>query len=217
LRAFFAIAEEEIAAAGGAEIGDDDVGGAEAGAEELAEALWQCAAAGTWTTADARRWWESQSDTQSGENAPPSTIASGYGKGCVLLEIARGPDGAFAPKPVYEHNRMRSKFATGVLHRDHLYGFDETLLVCMEFRTGKVKWKQRGFGQGSLIVSGDCLIVLGEEGRLALVDACPDAYRERGSWTLSKTRCWAPPSVANGRLFLRDQESVFCFDLESPQ
>jgi serine/threonine protein kinase len=51
-----------------------------AGAEELAQALWQCTAAGAWTTADARSWWESQSDTQSGENAPPSTIASGYGK-----------------------------------------------------------------------------------------------------------------------------------------
>jgi hypothetical protein len=51
-----------------------------AGAEELAEALWQCAAAGTWTTADARRWWQSQSDTQSGENTVPSTMTSGVGK-----------------------------------------------------------------------------------------------------------------------------------------
>jgi len=142
-------------------------------------------------------------------------IASAYGKGCALVEVSQGPDGSFAARPVYEHNRMRSKFGTAVLHRDHLYGFDEMLLVCMEFRTGKVKWKQRGFGQGSVIQAGDRLIVLGDEGRLALVEPFPDDYREVASCLVSRTRCWAPPSVAPGRLFLRDQESVYCFDLES--
>jgi outer membrane protein assembly factor BamB len=142
-------------------------------------------------------------------------VASGYGKGCVLLEIGRGPGGAFIPKPVYEHNRMRSTFATPVLHQDHLYGFDESLFLCMEFRTGKIRWKQRGFGQGGVILAGNRLIVLGEEGKLALVDPSPDGYRELSSFSAFKTRCWAPPSVARGRMYVRDQESIACYDLES--
>jgi outer membrane protein assembly factor BamB len=140
-------------------------------------------------------------------------VSSGYGKGCALLEIQRDPNGAFRALPVYEHNRMRNQFSTSVLYRDAVYGFDEELLVCMELRSGKIRWKERGYGKGSVVGADGRLLVLGDSGRLALVEATPDAYRELASCTVSKTRCWTSPSLARGRLFIRDQESIQCFSV----
>jgi outer membrane protein assembly factor BamB len=140
-------------------------------------------------------------------------VACGFGKGCALLEISRNPSGDFGLRPVYEHNRMRNEFSTCVLDRDFLYGFDQEFLVCMEFRSGAIRWKRRDFGKGSLLLADGLLIVLGETGKLALVEARPEECRVRSSCTISKTRCWAIPSLAGGRLFVRDQESVSCFDL----
>jgi len=137
-------------------------------------------------------------------------VSSGYNKGCELLHVA--PD-AGGVRPVYEHNRMRNHFSTGVLDGEQLYGFDEAFLVCMDLRSGKVLWKQRGFEKGSLLLAAGHLLILGENGRLALAKADRGAYRERSSFTITRSRCWAPPSLARGRLYVRDQESIFCFDL----
>jgi outer membrane protein assembly factor BamB len=139
-------------------------------------------------------------------------VSSGYGKGCALIEVGRSE-----ARAVYEHNRMRNVFSSCVLHRDQVYGFDENLLVCMDLRTGAIRWKQRGFEKGAVVRVGDRLIVLGEAGRLALVDPSPDAYRELATADVSKTRCWAGPSPARGRLYFRDQETVRCFDLAVPR
>src|SRR5262249_45752336 len=78
-------------------------------------------------------------------------VSSGYQKGCALLDISRDESGTFAARRVYEHNRMRNHFSTCVLQGEYLFGFDDALLVCMEWRTGKIRWKQRGFDKGSLL------------------------------------------------------------------
>jgi outer membrane protein assembly factor BamB len=140
-------------------------------------------------------------------------VSSGYGKGCVLLEISSDEAGELKPLPVYEHNRMRNHFSTCVLHRDHLYGFDDAFLVCMELRSGKVRWKQRGFQKGSVLVAGEYLLVLGENGRLALAEPSPEAFREKAACTISESRCWALPVLVQGRLYVRDQENIRCLDL----
>jgi outer membrane protein assembly factor BamB len=141
-------------------------------------------------------------------------ISSGYGKGCALLEIGPGDGGKLEAKRVYEHNRLRTQFSSSVLYGEHIYGFDEKFLVCMDLRTGKVRWKERGFERGSLLAADGHLIVLAEYGsKLAAVEATPEAYREKGSFKFSSGTCWAMPALASGKLFVRDEESVFCFNL----
>ena len=139
-------------------------------------------------------------------------VSSGYGKGCTLLRIAADP---WTVTPVYVSTKMKSQLSTPVLDRGSLYGFDDEFLVCLAFETGELRWKARGFGKGGLVAADDRLIVLGETGRLALVDATPAEFRERAAIRISETRCWAAPSVARGRLWLRDQESFSCFDIEA--
>jgi outer membrane protein assembly factor BamB len=141
-------------------------------------------------------------------------ISSGYDRGCALLEIIRQSDGSWRAEPVYTHKRMRCHFSSPVLYHGFLYGFDNEFLSCMDFRTGKIQWKQRGFAKGSLMVADGHLIILGENGNLAVADASPQGYRQSGSFQFSHQRCWSVPVLADGKLYLRDQEQIVCYDLK---
>lgn len=137
-------------------------------------------------------------------------ISSGYGHGCALVRIL-GPDG---PRPVYQHRRMKNHFSSSVRVDRFIYGFDEDRLVCLEAATGKERWGARGFKKGSLAAIPGHLIVLGEEGKLALVAADPDRYVEKAAYRqAAQGRCWTVPVVANGRLYLRDESNLICLDL----
>ena len=143
-------------------------------------------------------------------------ISSAYGKGCALLEISKRADCSLCAKSVYEHNRMRNYFASSIRYRGHLYGFDNSDLTCMDIRTGDISWRvrgARGFDKGSLMIAGGYLIVLGEHGKLAFAEATPEGYRERTSFQVSENKCWTVPVLAGGRLYIRDEARLRCWDL----
>lgn len=147
-------------------------------------------------------------------------ISSGYGKGCALLEVTREPDGSLKANQVYEHNRMRNHFASSVRWGEHLYGFDQTDLVCMEIRTGKIVWREKGFrnfGKGSLLIADGQLIVLGESGKLYFANATPTGYSEKASIQLSPNKCWTAPIVAHGKLYVRTESEIICLDLRQSE
>jgi outer membrane protein assembly factor BamB len=139
-------------------------------------------------------------------------ISSGYDRGCALLEISTQSDGTWRAEPVYTHKRMRCHFASPVLCHGFLYGFDNEFLACMDFRTGKIQWKQRGFAKGSLLAADGHLIILGEDGNLAVAEATPEAYRLSASFQFSHNRCWSVPVLANGKLYVRDEKQIVCYD-----
>jgi outer membrane protein assembly factor BamB len=144
-------------------------------------------------------------------------ISSGYGKGCALVKVVNGKNGRLRAEMVYENNLMRNHFGSSIFYKDYLYGFDEGFLTCMPFREGKKRgwraWKERKFNKGTLILAGDTLIVLGEHGNLAMVEPYPGEYRELATFSVTKARCWTMPVVAQGRLYIRDEQSIYCFDL----
>jgi outer membrane protein assembly factor BamB len=143
-------------------------------------------------------------------------LSSAYGKGCALLEISGNADGSLGAKSVYEHNRMRNYFASSVRYREHIYGFDNNDLTCMDIRTGNILWRvraDRGFKKGSLLSADGYLIVLDESGKLALAEAAPDGYIERASFQVSENKCWTVPVLAGGRLYIRDESRLRCLDL----
>jgi outer membrane protein assembly factor BamB len=139
-------------------------------------------------------------------------ISSGYNRGCAVLKI-EASGGTFQAKRVYENRKMRNHFSSCVLFKDHLYGFDDSVLSCLEFRTGTVKWKQNGFGKGSLTIADGHLIVLSEQGTLVLAEATPAAYREVSRLTVADEQCWTVPVLANGRLYIRNETRALCLDL----
>jgi len=142
-------------------------------------------------------------------------ISSDYERGCAVVEVTAGKDGSLEAKSAYEHNRMRNHFSTCVYYRDHLYGFDNDTLVCMNFRTGEISWKKKDFKKGSLLIADGKLIVLGESGTLALAEATPSDYRQISSFEFSRSKCWTSPILAGGRLYVRDEQKIVCYDLRA--
>lgn len=97
-----------------------------------------------------------------------------------------------------------------------MYGYDNSVLKCIELTTGELMWQDRSVGKGSLIAAAGHLLVLGERGDLAVVEATPEAYREKGRvQALPSTRAWTPPSLSGGRIYVRDLENIACLDLRA--
>ncbi len=144
-------------------------------------------------------------------------VSSGYDKGSALVKIQKD-GGAFTARAAYETNVFCCHFASPVRCGDYLYGPDEKRdLTCLDLRTGKVQWRRRGFGKGSVLRLNDYLLVFGDDGRLALAPASPEHFAPVARARPFKTKpCWASPAFAEGLLYLRDESRVLCLDLRKP-
>jgi outer membrane protein assembly factor BamB len=151
--------------------------------------------------------------------------SSAYQKGgSGLVRLSRQGDKVEA-KEVYFTKRLMNHHGGLVLVDGYLYGANGGnklqrmhSLVCLEFTTGKVMWESRRPGKGSIAYADGCLYYRNEEGPMYLVEATPKGYVERGRFEqpdLSKgTEAWPHPVLANGKLFLRDQDILLCYDVK---
>ncbi|MYE89563.1 PQQ-binding-like beta-propeller repeat protein [Candidatus Poribacteria bacterium] len=139
-------------------------------------------------------------------------ISASYDKGAVLLKMTADEDG-IGIEEVWKSRVMKNHFNSSVLQGDYLYGFDNAILTCIEVNTGEEQWQQRGFEKGSLLLADGYLIILGEKGKLALVEANPSEYREKALFQLFDDKCWTVPTLAGGKLYLRNQKEMVCLDL----
>lgn len=140
--------------------------------------------------------------------------ASSYGTGAGLAKLQGG-----TATEVYFTKDMMNHHGGVVLVGEYLYGFDDHSgnLNCMEFKTGKVVWSEKSVGKGSLTYADGHLYARSERGPVALVEANPEKYIERGRFEQpdrSRARAWPYPVVANGRLYLRDQDVMLCYEIK---
>jgi outer membrane protein assembly factor BamB len=133
------------------------------------------------------------------------------------------PDnGGFKAEEVYFERGLPFSIGGAVLVGGYLYGTTAEGLVCVDFATGKVRWKDPCVGAASLCCADGRLYVHGESGETALVEATPDEYREKGRFAppaqpkreRRMEKAWAYPVVANGRLYLRDLNVLWCYDIK---
>jgi outer membrane protein assembly factor BamB len=145
------------------------------------------------------------------------TSASGtQGAGGDALLRLHADGGEVKAKEVYLVRGMLSHHGGVVRVGDYLYGGGGVGLVCMEFQTGKVVWSDRSIGRGSLVVADGHLYLRGEGGAVALIEATPAGYKEKGRFRQperSKFPTFPHPVVAGGRLYLRDEDKLFCYDV----
>jgi outer membrane protein assembly factor BamB len=139
-------------------------------------------------------------------------ISTSYDHGGALLRVKVIGDKA-SVEEVYLTKEMKNHFNSSVLYEGHLYGFDNSVLKCLDAATGEEKWSKSGMGKGSLILADGHLIVLSERGLLALVEATPVEYREKASAQVLQGKCWTHPSLSNGKLYLRNQKELVCLDV----
>jgi outer membrane protein assembly factor BamB len=143
--------------------------------------------------------------------------ASGYSTGGGLARLTTNSDGITATE-VYFTKRMQNHHGGVVLVGDNLYGFDGSNLTCLNWKTGEVAWSDRSVGKGSLVCADGNLYVRSERGTVALVEATPSGYAEKSRFEQperSKEPAWAHPVVVGGRLYVHDQDLLFCYDVKA--
>jgi outer membrane protein assembly factor BamB len=144
--------------------------------------------------------------------------ASGYGTGGGLVQLTRKGK-LTAAKEVYFTKHMKNQHGGMVLVDGFLYGSDDPgSLVCLEFQTGKVMWEERRPGKGSIIYAEGRLYYRNEGGPIVLVEANPQGYVEKGRFdqpNRSGKAAWPHPIIANGKLYIRDQDLLLCYDVKA--
>jgi outer membrane protein assembly factor BamB len=173
-------------------------------------------------------WRYDRTAEKSPANIPSPLAHDGYvytatnlaGAGLVKLKAEKEEVTA---EPVYFEKALPNSIGGAVLVGGHLYGTNNRELLCVEFTTGKVKWQDKCVGPASVCYADGRLYVHGENGDAALVEATPEAYREKGRFTppaqpdRGPSKAWAYPVVANGRLYLRDLGALWCYDVKDPK
>jgi outer membrane protein assembly factor BamB len=150
--------------------------------------------------------------------------ASGYNTGAALLQIV--PDGSgfkAVEKKFLPAREFQNHHGGMVLVGDYIYaghGHNEGFPICIEFKTGKVMWKKdRGPGSGSaaVVYADGNMYFRYQSAAMALIEATPQGYKLKGTFKIpgGATPSWAHPVVAGGRLYLRDQNKMFCYDVKA--
>jgi outer membrane protein assembly factor BamB len=164
---------------------------------------------------DGKLLWELPWETSYDVNAampifvPPDRlfISSGYDVGGALLRI-RVTEGKASVQSVWQNREMKNQFSTSVIQGGVIYGFDDKTLKAVNLETGETRWRTRGLGHGSLTVADGMLIVLGDSGVLLIADATGEAYKERARLQLFNGKTWTVPTLADGRLYVRDENEL---------
>ena len=142
-------------------------------------------------------------------------VSTDYGTGCALLKLT--PQGsAVQASEVYFNKDMRNHYTTSVLVGDYLYGYSSGILTAMEFLTGKVAWRDRSVGKGNCTYADQRLYCMGEDGAVGLIEPTPKAYTEKSRFEIPRgaNPTWTQPVVANGRLYLREQDNLYSYDVK---
>jgi hypothetical protein len=141
------------------------------------------------------------------------TTATGTGGvGTRRLTVAHGPDG-WSAKERWTSNGLKPYFNDFVVHKGHAYGFDGSILACIDLDDGQRKWKGGRYGNGQLVLLADqdLLLVISEEGELALVSATPDAFKEIARFKAIEGKTWNHPVLVGDELLVRNGEQMAAF------
>jgi outer membrane protein assembly factor BamB len=153
--------------------------------------------------------------------------ASAYGAGGGLARLVKKPDGSFAAEEVWFSKSMENHHGGIIIHDGAVYGSNGGngggYLACLDLKTGDVLWNERDNGKrraskGSVAFADGRIYYRTEEGAMLLIEPSRTEYLERGRFEQpdrTKLPAWAHPVVANGKLYLRDQDTLFCYDVKS--
>ena len=140
-------------------------------------------------------------------------ISSDYGTGGGVVEIKADNKA----QEIWFTKDMRNHHSSSVLIGDYLYGFSSNILTAMKFDTGEIAWRDRSVGKGSLVYADGNLYCVSENGVVGLVEATPTGYKEKGRFRIAQGNLptWTHPVVVGGRLYVRDQDTIYAYDVRA--
>jgi outer membrane protein assembly factor BamB len=148
--------------------------------------------------------------------------SAGYGVGSSAIELSKD-GGTFSAKELWNlrGNDIANHWSTPVAKDGYLYGMFQFKMYgtgpvkCVDLKTGKQKWSQAGFGPGQVILVGDDLVALTDDGQVVRIDPQPDAYKEKARFQAISGKCWSTPAYANGKLYVRSTVEGAAFDFSN--
>ena len=181
--------------------------------------LMSAAGATSVTPADGKRLWEhpwrgfpivQPAVTPDGD----VLVAASSDSGIRRVRVTRDSNGWSAEKR-WGSAGLKPYFNDFVVHQDHAFGFDGRILSCIDLKDGTRKWKGGRYGNGQVVLLSDqdMLVVLSEDGELALVKATPDQYTELARFKAIEGKTWNHPALAGDVLLVRNGEEMAAFRL----
>lgn len=147
-------------------------------------------------------------------------VACGYGVGCRSFRISKTGD-EWKAELAYDNKVMINHHGGVVKFGDNLYGFsDGKGWTCQNFKTGEAVWQDKDkLGKGAILCADGLLLCRGEDkGTMVLIEATTSGWNEKGRFEQpdrTDKKAWPHPVIANGRLYLRDQDILLCYDVKA--
>jgi len=143
-------------------------------------------------------------------------FTSSYGAGGALLGL-RVSGNEVRAQEIYFTRDMRNHHGGVVLVNGYIYGYNDSILTCLEFASGKMVWRDRSVGKGAVTYADGHLYILSEDNVVGLVEATPAGYREKGRFSIADQGLpsWAHPVVSGGRLYIRNQGTLTSYDVRA--
>ena len=143
-------------------------------------------------------------------------FTSAYDTGAGLVALSANKENV-SMQEVYFTRDMKNHHGGVVLVNGYLYGFDDSILTCLEFATGKRMWRDRSVGKGAVTYADGRLYLQSENNVVGLAEATPTGYRETGRFTIPDKGLpsWAHPVISDGRLYVRNQDSLTAYDIKA--
>jgi outer membrane protein assembly factor BamB len=143
-------------------------------------------------------------------------FTSAYDTGAGLVALS-AQDGAVSASEVYFTRDMKNHHGGVVLVDGYLYGYNDSILTCLEFATGKMMWRDRSVGKGSVAFADGHLYLQGDNNVVGIAEATPSGYKEKGRFTIADKGLpsWAHPVISGGRLYIRNQDSIVAYDIKA--
>ncbi|MGB7219415.1 MAG: PQQ-binding-like beta-propeller repeat protein [Vicinamibacterales bacterium] len=141
---------------------------------------------------------------------------SAYDTGGGLLALT-AQNGEVKEREIYFTRDLQNHHGGVLLIDGYLYGFNNSILTCLEWATGRVMWRNRSVGKGSLTFAEGNLYLLSEDNVMGLAEASPTAYREKGRFRIPDQGLpsWAHPVVSGGKLYIRNQRTLTAYDIKA--
>lgn len=145
--------------------------------------------------------------------------SAGYGVGAGAYEISKNGD-KWESKELWRSSgdKLANHWSTPIHKDGYLYGmfqfkeYGDGPIKCVELRTGKEMWAQKGFGPGNVTQVGDQLLALSDDGEVVVIDPNPNGYKELGRFQAVTGKCWSTPTFANGHIYVRSTREGACFE-----
>ena len=150
------------------------------------------------------------------EPGRPLFISSAYGGGSRMIRLSRS-GGRTRPEDLWSNNRLRVHFGSAIRVGNLVIGssgdFGPAFLVALNAETGEEVWRERTFARAQMVNAGGTLVVVDEDGEIALASATEAGLRVHARKELLASNAWTPPTVVGGRLYVRDRKDVLALQL----